>query len=286
MWLLLALAISMVPVSGPIPLGDATATLGPTKTGCACADATTSATVTWQHGTWLCQSNSFCVQAHDRRCAMQVAEQCEQWKHRLSRQWLGQAACRHWETRCVVVVHRSASAYRRAVGAPVATAGASTLHVGAHGVLERRIDLRGDQLEAALAALPHEMTHVVLADLFSDLPPPAWADEGMATLADLPSKQARHAADLRTALVSGRCYRVVELLAMVDYPPPSRMHVFYAQSASLVQFLAELGGRESVPRFVLAAREVGYDAAVRSLYRLDGVGELEERWRRHAAGQR
>lgn len=185
----------------------------------------------------------------------------------------------------MVIVHRSAAAYERAVGAKVASAGASTLYVGADGILGRRIDLRGDTYEAALAALPHEITHVVLADVFGDRPLPAWADEGMATLADAPAKRAGHAAELRAALAEGRCFRVMELLAMEDYPPPRRMGVFYAQSMSLVQFLAELGGHESVPRFVVAAHQVGYDAALRSTYGLNGVRDLEQRWR-HALSQR
>jgi hypothetical protein len=186
----------------------------------------------------------------------------------------------------VVVVHPSAAAYERAVGAALATVGATTLYAGTDGLLHRRIDLRGDRYGAALAALPHELTHVVLADMFEDRPPPAWADEGMATLADSAAKRAGHAADLRAALARGRCFRLVELLAQEDYPSPRRMTEFYAQSASLVQFLAELGGHESVPRFLLAAREHGYDAAVRSTYGLQGIRELEDCWKRHVGSRR
>ncbi len=286
MLIFLSVAILMVPVFSP-----ESARLDPTGVelrarSCACGQGGAALAPVAQGEWWVCKSESFCVQACDRGCAVQLAEQCEQWKHRLSRQWLGPNACRRWEVRCVVVLHRSAAAYERAVGGAVRTAGASTLHLGADGVVCRRIDLRGDRYRAALAALPHEMTHVVLADLFVDRPPPAWADEGMATLADAPAKRAGHAADLHAALAGGRCFRLVELLALEDYPPPNRVPVFYAQSASLVQFLAELGGHESIPRFLLVAREQGYDAAVRSTYGLDSVRDLEQRWRRQALRQR
>lgn len=281
-----ALILLMAPLLVPSPAGHDAGAVGAMASGCGCDPDIARSVVIASEGLWHCQTENFCVQACDRECAVQLAEQCEQWKHRLSRQWLKPIACPRWEARCVVVVHRSAAAYERAVGTSLPTAGASTLLVGAGRVLSRRIDLRGDRYRAALAALPHEMTHIVLADLFVDRPPPAWADEGMATLADAPAKRSGHAADLRAALAAGRCFRLVELLTLEDYPPAHRMTVFYAQSTSLVQFLAELGGHESIPRFLLAARERGYDAALRTTYGLDGVRDLEERWRRRAACQR
>lgn len=283
---LVALVLSVGPLLVPIPPSRDAGTVGVVCGGCGCEHCIARLVLVASDGLWQCQTESFCVQACDRDCAVQLAEQCEKWKHRLSHQWLGPIACRRWEAKCVVVVHPSAAAYERAVGVGVLTAGASTLHVGADGVLSRRIDLRGDRYRAALAALPHEITHIVLADLFVDRPPPAWADEGMATLADAPAKRAGHAADLRAALAEGRCFRLVELLAMEDYPPAHRMTVFYAQSTSLVAFLAELGGHASIPRFLLAAREQGYDAALRSTYGLHGVRDLEQRWRRQAVSQR
>ena len=47
-----------------------------------------------------------------------------------------------------------------------------------------RTNLRADHPQVLTAILPHEVTHVVLADLFTTQQIPRWADEGMAVLAE------------------------------------------------------------------------------------------------------
>lgn len=83
-----------------------------------------------------------------------------------------------WDPRCEVVVHESRAAYQRAVGAgSERTYGSSLIRFTQDRVAVRRIDVLPNA-EGQLAALPHELVHVVLADRFSGRQPPRWVDEG------------------------------------------------------------------------------------------------------------
>jgi hypothetical protein len=146
-------------------------------------------------------------------------------------------------------------------------------------VTKRRIDLLGGSTAYLTAALPHELTHVVLKDRFASSVLPRWADEGMAILADSTAKQERHFKDLRLAIAHHTTYHAAELLQIEDYPPPSRFGVFYGESASLTNFLVARKGPAQFVRFLGAARGTSYDTALRECYDIANVGELDRQWR-------
>ena len=149
----------------------------------------------------------------------------------------------------------------------------------------RRIDIRGDRADWFTEALAHELTHIILADRFTEVPIPHWADEGMAIQADTLTKRRLHGKDLQAAVANGGEFRLAELLTMENYPHPSRMGTFYGQSASLVEFLTKLGTKQQLVDFVDQATAVGYDVALRNVYAIAGVGALEQQWQRHLRGQ-
>jgi hypothetical protein len=130
-----------------------------------------------------------------------------------------------------------------------------------------------------MAALPHEMTHVILADLLGGRQPPRWADEGMAMLADTKEKQLLHERDLAQGLASGRAFRLAELLALDAYPHASRVPAFYGQSVSITAFLALRDDPAKFVEFLRRTGEQGHDSALRKVYAIDGVAELERLWR-------
>jgi Peptidase MA superfamily len=153
-------------------------------------------------------------------------------------------------------------------------------------VLNRRIDLRLDRPDPLSHALPHELTHVVLADIMAKQRFPRWADEGMAMLADSVEKQQGHLKDLTRAVSNRTTFRLVELLALADYPEPNRQREFYAQSLSLVRYLVE---RESPERFRQFAQDCaanGYEKALQKHYAISNVAELERMWLMDVLGQR
>src|SRR5205085_5067077 len=144
------------------------------------------------------------------------------------------------------------SSYLAVVGAGGRqTFGSSLVKFGQGKAIARRvIDFRGDSPHG-LAAVPHEMTHVVLADLLDGRQPPRWADEGMAILADSHEKQMLHERDLTQGIASRSAFRVTELMTIEAYPQPSRMAAFYGQSASVTACLAKRDDPARLVEFLL-----------------------------------
>jgi hypothetical protein len=213
---------------------------------------------------------------HDAR---ELAALCEQWRQKLAGYWGLKPSC-DWSPACQIVVHANARSYVAAVGNGAwQTFGSSELVFGTGGrIVRRRIDLRGDSPHG-LAALPHEMTHLIAADLLGGRQPPRWADEGMAILADTPEKQRLHERDFSDGLAGRSAFRLSELLAWEHhYPPPHRIPVFYGQSASLTAYLVQCGEPGDFVRFLRLGREHGYDRAAREVYHVAGLAELEQQW--------
>jgi len=186
-----------------------------------------------------------------------------------------------WNEPCLIVVHSTAESFAAAVGVePVAIRGATSIEFLAQIVSSRQIDVMGDGDETVPDALAHELVHVVLADHFSRLPPPRWADEGMAVLFDSLLKQQRHNSDLQHAVKHGQTWSAGDLAALEDYPDSlGRQQVFYGQSAALVRWLLAEKGAATFLRFVDDSSTIGFSAALQDHYGLDAVADLEPAWR-------
>ena len=129
-------------------------------------------------------------------------------------------------------------------------------------VVARRINLRADHPQLLTAILPHEVTHVVLADLFTVQQIPRWADEGIAVLAEPHAEQQLRAAELQEPLEAGRVFDLGKLMAM-DYPDAKDWSLYYAQSVSLTRFLVEQGPPEQFVQFVRNSQRDGIEGALR-----------------------
>ncbi|HWB13546.1 MAG TPA: hypothetical protein VG826_30255 [Pirellulales bacterium] len=208
-----------------------------------------------------------------------LLESTEQMRASLADMWLGEERPQDaWQPKCDIILHSTSRDYLRAVPGGDQTVGSSLINTDKGRVVGRRIDIRADRSGWLRAALGHEMTHVVLADRFSDGALPAWADEGMAVLADPNAKQDAHSRDLHVARSRRSTFRLVELFALNGYPSPERQAAFYGQSASLVRFLVARGTPAQFVDFMRAAGRNGYEVAVREVYGMQGVRDLEHRW--------
>ena len=126
-------------------------------------------------------------------------------------QWNGDCDQCAWSPACEIVLHSTQSAYLGAVGiGGRGTVGATYIQFDTQRpdrILRRRIDLLTAGQTDPLSALPHELTHVLLADRYKGKQPPPWLDEGVATLADSQTKRQRHLRDFRTAMTRGHSMR-------------------------------------------------------------------------------
>jgi len=223
----------------------------------------------------ICWDQSKATAAH-------VARHAESWREVLCTTWLGKKPLGPWKPKCQIVLHFSQRSYVAAVGrGSERTVGSSLVRVDKGRIVSRRIDLLDAGTSFLSAALPHELTHVVLSDRFTSAVVPRWADEGMATLADTEAKQKRHHKDLRESVAHHTTYRAAELLAVDDYPAPDRFGAFYGQSVSLTRFLVDRKSPQQFVQFLERARHTGYDSALRECYDIAGVGELDRQWHKH-----
>jgi hypothetical protein len=123
-----------------------------------------------------------------------------------------------------------------------------------------------------------------LADLFTTQQIPRWADEGMAVLAEPRAEQQVRAAELQEPLEAGRIFDLSKLMAM-DYPAAKDWSLYYAQSVSLTRFLVEQGPPERFVQFVRDSQHDGVERALKSVYRIGGFQDLQERWIDYARRQ-
>ncbi len=165
---------------------------GDEKPSPAKAGAAGLATKTYMSQGWLVQeSDTFRVYCQPNLAdAKRLPEACEALRRQLQETWFGTAA-QDWSPRCDIVVHATIAGYIRELGAGSRqSSGCATVDLEKGHVIKRRIDLRADADDWLISALPHELTHVILAEKFADKQIPRWADEGMAILTEPRTRQA------------------------------------------------------------------------------------------------
>ena len=155
-----------------------------------------------------------------REVAEAVAQAAEAQRKSICERWSGPPAGA-WQPRCEVVLHPSAECYARMTGKPAQATGHAVVRLDGGRVAERRVELRADDPGAVVNALPRELTHVVLADLFPHSPPPRWAEEGMAVLAGSPEEVGRYARTLPRCARDGELLPIAALLELKDFPADS-----------------------------------------------------------------
>lgn len=214
--------------------------------------------------------------------ASSMLKLCESLREELQQVWGGSNPPSSWQPKCEVMVHATRAAYLKVVGPGGSqTTGSSLIQLESGKISSRRIDLLLDR-EGAVSALPHELTHVILADRFGGRQPPQWLDEGIAMLADTRGKRLLHERDCRDALATNHALPIAELLRLSEFTSAEQVPAFYGQSLSLVQMLATKGKPTTIIDFALDAVDQGYDRALQNHYGIEGVDSLEHQWRRYA----
>lgn len=250
-------------------------------TVCSCQDCPIERQA--REGNWfVVQTANFRVYSeHSRVPAANLARHAEALRIALRSKWLRKEPDKVWNPRCRIVLHSSRQRYVAVVGrGSERTVGSSLVKVDKNRITERRIDLLGGQSEYLTAALPHELTHVVLRERFVSVPLPCWADEGLAILADPPAKQRGHFKDLKDSLERNTTFQAASLLSLDGYPPAGRVGTFYGQSASLVQYLVVRESPQRFVEFIERSERVGYEDALRQCYGIASMADLDRLWRR------
>ena len=182
--------------------------------------------------------------------------------------------------RCDVYLHPSAAEYTKATGKT--GLGHSTVGRAAGRIASRRIDLRADEPALLDGPLPHEVTQVLLSDLFAEQPLPRWAMIGMAALSESPQEVGRYRQSIPGLLKGGKLEYVGPFLDREGFGDPKEITAFYAQSVSLVAYLVEQKGPKAFAAFLREAPRRGYAKVLTTHYEFKDAAELQSRWLRHA----
>jgi hypothetical protein len=231
------------------------------------------------------QTHNFDVYSYNAAWpATEVANLAEKKRSAIYEHWKGGVQAGEWQPKCVLVLHQTRQSYSGAVGrGSERTLGSSLLKVQQGVCRARRIDLIANEQNQP-TALGHELTHVVISDIFQGQHLPRWLDEGIAILADSHEKQLRHADDWKQAQAGGTAFSLAGLVGLENYPAPSQFPAFYGGSASLTALLARRGDSTKLLEFAALSQSEGYDKALREVYQIAGLAQLDRIWRQSDEG--
>ncbi len=230
------------------------------------------------------ETANFRIFHRDARLAESAGNTAEAVRAAQAKRLGSHAAAKPWAPACEIYLYPDGKALAAATQQPENSPGFSTMSSNGAQVVARRVNLRADHPQLLAAILPHEVTHVVLADIFTVKQIPRWADEGLAVLAEPRSEQELRWAELQEPLETGRLFELSKLMGM-DYPDPKDWSLYYAQSVSLTRFLVEQDSPERFIRFVLDTHQKGTEAALQDAYQIKGFADLQSRWAAYARQQ-
>ena len=144
-----------------------------------------------------------------------------------------------------------------------------------------RIDVRADDDTLLTVALPRELTHVILADLFPNKPPPRWAEEAMAVLSAAPTEAERYKRAAPRLAADGLLPTADQLLTSTGFPAADRITGFSVASVSVVDFLVEKKGERTFATFLTDSQRYGIEPSLKRQYGMTPQ-QLDATWRRTA----
>jgi hypothetical protein len=208
--------------------------------------------------------------------AEQAAQSAERARAQVLQKWFGSGDS--WSLKCDLYIHPTADDYSHETG-KYNSPGHSTIRIENGRMVVRRIDVHADDPSMLPAVLPHETTHVVLAGAFGERLVPRWVDEGVAVLSEPRQKVQRHLDNLERCRQSNELFHLKDLMQLDDYPRnPRYVGAFYAQSVSLVEFLANQKGAQEFTLFLHDSMRYGEEKALQRHYGYQSFTELEQQW--------
>lgn len=212
-----------------------------------------------------------------RELAEQVARAAEAARAAAFERWSGPPRG-DWKPGCNVYLYATSADYAKATNQSASSPGHATYKAEGGAVTARRLDVRADEPNLLVGVVPHETTHLVLGDLFAEVPLPRWADEGMAVLSEPRGRIDRYVQTLHNCRQRGQLLPLNKLLATADYPEAASVTVFFVESVSVVDYLVSVNGPRTFVDFLREAQRGNVDAALKKHYQCANVGELQARW--------
>lgn len=229
----------------------------------------------------IVESASFLVRHRgDKTIAEAIAKAAEAKRNEIFTRWSGPAGGA-WSPKCTITLYKTAATFATQTQQHPTATGRAMVHLNAGRVSQRRIALRVDDPTVIDDALPRELSHIVLADLFPTKAPPRWAIEGMAVLAASAVEVDRYLRTLPRCRESGEWIPLSTLLTL-SAPPADKVTGYYVGSVSLVEFLVRWKGDKAFTTFLRDSHRYGLESAMKRQYGFADAKQLEEAWLRAA----
>jgi hypothetical protein len=236
-----------------------------------------------ESGRWkVKETANFVILHDDPALAEAVAKAAEAAREATIRRWTGSPPPWPWEPKCELYIYPNAAIFAQVTGQPPESPGFSTMESDGLAVTARRMKLRADAANLVAAVVPHEVTHVVLADIFPVKQVPRWADEGIAVLSEPPAEQEKRLADLDPALDGGKIFTAEALMNSADYPEGKYWPLYFAQSVSLTKFLVDKGKPGQFIDFLQGSQRRGFEPELRRVYGIESFADLQAGWLAYA----
>jgi len=274
-------SIFLAAVAAIIPLADVDSSRTAAVAGQPAIAQSTKCTCRTQAGWQVAETGNFSIWSRlSQRDTTDLAARCEELRESLAERWLDDREIGVWTPKCVVVLHANLAEYSRVFGSGTASSvGCTTITADGGRIVFRRIDLRSDAADWHSNALPHELTHVVLAGRFPGRQLPHWLNEGLAMTSETVELQQRRLDVLDAARTTGSLPTLEHFLTLDNPMQSLEADLVYAVSFSLVDYLRDQWGEERLLEFVDRALDKDCDAALRDVYQIEGgLKELQQRW--------
>jgi hypothetical protein len=214
------------------------------------------------------RTTNFQVVASSKRVARLIGEAAERQRKDIAIKWLNEELPT-WDKPCSITVEQMEHPH----------GGYSSFSFNDEGKLRKPSLMLWGTVEQLLSCeLPHEVTHLVLADHFGR-PIPRWANEGCAMLAEDDEQQAHYVKVMKQIQENSIGLAPLgKLLPKMD--GYADLAIFNAQARSLTEFLIKKGEHRRFLAFVKSGMEKDWDSACQSVYGFKNVEELEVSWLR------
>ena len=229
-------------------------------------------------GPWqVWSTGNFRILHSNEELARKIATVAERTRKAQAKKWIDDKAAESvWSPVCDIFVYPDLRSYTEATGQTDVSPGFSTVGQQDGRIVDRRINIHADNARLLTAVLPHEVTHIVIADVFPDRPIPLWADEGIALLSEPDAEQRLRSATPEAELKRGRLFRLHDLMTM-DYPAGEHWDLYFAQSTTLTRYLVEKTSPREFVQYLKISSVSGYEKPLKSTFGIADFAELERR---------
>jgi hypothetical protein len=184
-----------------------------------------------------------------------------------------------WENRAKIFIYASEKTFREATGE------AEWSH-GMASYSKKEIHTFQSGRNFLISILPHEITHLIFRDFVGfEGQVPLWMDEGVAQWEE-PEKREMALLIARYLIKTDQDYPIQDLMTtdVRSLQDEAKVHAFYMQSVTLVDFLVKSYGGQRFTEFCRQLRDgKKFNDALSGAYtgRIENLYDLDQKWRKY-----